>query len=179
MKSLSDESIFEIYRKAVDHFPDDSIFVELGCWYGSSVIYLAERIKESGKDITVFAIDTWQNALNEPNVFGSIFPEFWNNVMDHGCEQIIRPMMIDSSSAALAFENNSVDFLYIDAGHRYNEVSKDIIKWMPKVNSWIGGHDYNQEVEQAVKDILIDEYGYEVEGFGQGEMSFLVRDLKK
>jgi hypothetical protein len=42
------------------------------------------------------------------------------------------------------FEDNSIDFLYIDGDHRYKDISKDIKKWYPKVRlgGFFGGHDY-------------------------------------
>jgi cephalosporin hydroxylase len=42
------------------------------------------------------------------------------------------------------FENNSLDFVYIDANHAYNYVVQDIELWYPKVKKggYLCGHDY-------------------------------------
>jgi hypothetical protein len=42
------------------------------------------------------------------------------------------------------FENESLDFVYIDANHTYESVSDDILTWYPKVRSGgiLAGHDY-------------------------------------
>ena len=42
------------------------------------------------------------------------------------------------------FGDNFFDFVYIDAGHRFDEVMQDIIKWTKKVRKGgiVSGHDY-------------------------------------
>lgn len=41
--------------------------------------------------------------------------------------------------------DRSLDFLYIDADHRYKKVRADILAWLPKLapGACIGGHDYS------------------------------------
>jgi predicted O-methyltransferase YrrM len=42
------------------------------------------------------------------------------------------------------FKNNSLDFVYIDANHSYDECKKDIDIWWKKVRNGgvLSGHDY-------------------------------------
>lgn len=49
-----------------------------------------------------------------------------------------------SLDAVNDFEDNSLDFVYIDAGHRFDEVIQDIMKWTKKVRKGgiVAGHDY-------------------------------------
>lgn len=49
-----------------------------------------------------------------------------------------------SADAAQDFEDNSLDFVYIDANHADPYVSEDIRVWTPKVKSGgiVSGHDY-------------------------------------
>jgi len=163
MTSLADESIFTIYRDAVDNF-SRGVFVELGCFQGASTIYLAKLIKDAGKSIVIYAVDKWENSI-APGVEGSIFHEFWGNVMIAGVEQFIRPIQADSADAAKLFADGSVDFCFIDADHSYNGFKRDLEGWFPKIKSggWIGGHDYNQDVQRVCHDILIDKMGMVVE----------------
>ena len=54
-------------------------------------------------------------------------------------------------------ENNSLDFVFIDAGHEYEDLIEDIDCWYPKVKvgGHIMGHDINQpQVRKAVNQKL-------------------------
>jgi predicted O-methyltransferase YrrM len=52
-----------------------------------------------------------------------------------------------SEAGAKRFGDRSLDFVYLDAGHSYDAVRKDISLWLPKVreDSWIAGDDYDWE----------------------------------
>jgi predicted O-methyltransferase YrrM len=52
--------------------------------------------------------------------------------------------------AADDFLDNSLDFVYIDAGHRFDDVVQDIIKWTKKVRKGgiISGHDYMEYLNE-------------------------------
>ena len=49
-----------------------------------------------------------------------------------------------SENASTQFENNSIDFIMIDAGHDYDSVMGDIKRWYHKVKpgGFITGDDY-------------------------------------
>lgn len=53
----------------------------------------------------------------------------------------------DSLTIAAQFADESLDFVYIDAGHSYQEVKADYEAWYPKVRNGgvISGHDYAPE----------------------------------
>jgi len=173
--SLSDESLFRIYREAVANFKDGAVFVELGSFAGASACFMAEQIEQSGKDITLYCVDLWNNMIFV-NVEGSIFHEFWTNVYNCGFEQIVRPIQADSALAAGLFGNGSVDFVYVDGDHSYKGCWRDIVAWLPKLkkDGWMGGHDYNQEVEKVVKDIFIDPPLV----YPEGARSFLYKEIR-
>ena len=54
---------------------------------------------------------------------------------------LIKKFSLDALSD---FEDNSLDFVYIDAGHHFDEVMKDIMGWTKKVRKGgiVAGHDY-------------------------------------
>lgn len=73
-----------------------------------------------------------------------------------------------SSLAANDFENESLDFVYIDANHKYSFIKADIEYWFPKVRAGgiISGHDYFNNWED-IPDIAsngIDKYVFNEEG---------------
>ena len=63
-----------------------------------------------------------------------------------------------SSEAVKEFEDNSLDFVYIDANHNYEFVKEDIELWYPKVkiSGVLGGHDY--EFHEAGVKKAVDEW---------------------
>ncbi len=57
------------------------------------------------------------------------------------------------------FEDNSIDFIYIDGNHSYEDTKKDIELYLPKVkpNGYIAGHDYMEHFQgciDAVKETV-------------------------
>lgn len=62
---------------------------------------------------------------------------------------------LTSSDACSKFEDNSLDFVYLDAGHNFKAVDEDIKCWKKKLKkgSYMGGDDWNWEgVRNAVKN---------------------------
>jgi len=72
----------------------------------------------------------------------------------------------ESAPASLLFENSSLDFAYLDAGHHLAAIREDIRCWWPKVRrgGMFSGHDYTDEpfgdglgnygVKQAVDEFV-------------------------
>ncbi len=80
---------------------------------------------------------------------------------------IIRKLSMD---AVKDFEDESLDFVYIDADHAYKNVRDDIRAWTPKVRKGgiVSGHDYyltragNVGVIAAVNE-YVKEHGYKLQ----------------
>lgn len=135
---------------------DNSTIVEVGSWFGDSIIYIAKELYNYGKRSTIFCVDTWDggddNDLNKPlrNVvakFGGeqiIFEKFMSNIRLAKIDHMINPIMMRSVDAAKKFSDESIDLIWIDAGHTYDEVIADLVAWYPKVKigGMIAGHDY-------------------------------------
>lgn len=69
-------------------------------------------------------------------------------------------MCMPSVEAADLIADESLDMVYIDADHSYEEVKKDILAWTPKVKMGgiLSGHDYNPNggfgVHRAVNELV-------------------------
>lgn len=80
---------------------------------------------------------------------------------------LVRKLSIDASKD---FENESIDFVYLDADHSERSTYMDLRVWAPKVKvgGWIAGHDWFEEedswsgVKKAVTRYL-KETGHELQ----------------
>lgn len=95
---------------------------------------------------------------NDPAVVNNVLYElFLSNI--ESVKQVITPIRMASVDAAKTYSDESLDVVFIDAGHSYEAVKADILAWYPKVKrgGYIAGHDYPHEpVKCAVHDTLID-----------------------
>jgi hypothetical protein len=144
-------------------------FVELGTWMGKSTNYMVQKIKESGKKIHFTTIDTFKGSESEPwhtpviqNYNGDLFPEFIDNTLlsnNYGLFDIIKDTSVN---AANQFKNNSIDYIMIDAGHTYEDVTTDLKTWYKKVKPGgiISGDDYTiaDETTEAVDDFFYGQF---------------------
>jgi len=140
----------DIYADVVRQSREGATFVEVGSWYGRSSAFMAVEIANSKKNIRFFCVDTWKGSPTEgyhqQEVLahgGSIKQQFVSNM--RGLSVV--PVESDSANAADLFEDGSVDFVFIDASHEYQAVSRDISAWYPKVRDGgiIAGHDVGWE----------------------------------
>jgi len=133
----------------VNKFPSGSHFIEVGVWMGRSAAYMAVEIINSGKHIIFDIIDNFQKSSIEEARFNlSIFQDYINIVQS------------DSAKAAKWHQDESIDFVFIDADHSGKAVTRDINAWLPKIKygGVIAGHDYGNpqygELKIAVDKIL-------------------------
>jgi len=155
----------EIYDLAVDKVSDSAVFVEVGSWFGRSTAYMGTQIKKNSKNIKFYVVDTWEGAEESEtqkkiisSYGGNIFPAFWQNMVNSKLEDVILPLQITSEKASLLFDDETLDFVFIDASHVYDEVTKDINCWYPKIKKGgiIAGHDFTPrfDVPDAVQDFF-------------------------
>lgn len=158
-----------LYDDMVKEAKSGAIFVEIGVWQGKSTIYLADKIKSSRKKINFFAIDTFEGSPEHTgeledlaNRQTTLYDTFQTNLVTCGCNKYVTPIKGDSAESAAKFEDQSVDFLFIDGGHEYEAVKRDIQAWLPKMKpgGFMAGDDYSPEhwpgVVEAVTELLPD-----------------------
>ena len=133
-----------LYKKMVEKFPSGSKFVEIGSWKGKSSAYMAVEIANSYKNIEFSCVDTWEGSIEhqDRNDLDSLYNTFIENMKP--LEKYYSSLRMASLDAVNRFEDDSLDFVFIDASHEYEDVKNDIIAWFPKVKSGgiIAGHDY-------------------------------------
>lgn len=134
----------EVYQEIVSKFPSGSTFVEIGSWKGKSSAFMAVEIANSGKQIDFYCIDTFEGSVEHQN--NPELPHLYNIFKDNmkPVEGYYKDMKMTSMEAVQKFENESLDFVFIDGSHEYEDIKDDIIHWLPKVKPGgiLAGHDY-------------------------------------
>ena len=166
----------DIIKQFVPNNPD-AIGVEVGVCQG----HFSKEILENW-DGTLYCVDSWkhfegkhQDASNVSNIeHFKNYEEAQYRLKDYGLRAII--VVGESVNVANDFEDHSLDFVYLDAGHDYRSVKADLEAWVPKVRTKggvIAGHDYFNatkyrhnlvEVKRAVDDFF---YGLDVQTTGE------------
>lgn len=154
----------ELYSKMVNKSPDNSHFVEIGSWKGKSAVYMGVEIANSKKKIKFDCVDSWEfldeiytNNSDLNKMKGQAFDEFLKNITP--LSDVINYHKLNSIEASKLYEDESLDFVYIDASHEYVNMKNDLKYWYPKVknNGVIAGHDYGWNgVKQAVDEFFIN-----------------------
>jgi hypothetical protein len=133
----------ELMSKICSQFPN-GVGVEVGTFKGS----FSKQIIQNWNG-TLYMVDVWRglkdgyiDSSNHLLQSENVYEEAMKNI--EGYED--RAVMIRASSeiSAKIFNDNSLDFVYIDANHAYDYVVQDIKLWFPKVKigGYILGHDY-------------------------------------
>lgn len=131
---------------------------EVGTCYGHYALKLFKHIP----GLTLLMVDNWDNAETRHRE---------NKREGHNVEKECRERLApydavivkkDSVEAAKFVADNSLDFVYIDAAHDYDNVKADIAAWVPKVKTGgiVSGDDYyifpNSGNDGVIK--AVDEY---------------------
>lgn len=135
--------------------------VELGVSQGRFTSYLCATMH----DMHMTAVDLWEGFDNTDKEGGQDYREWPHNEHLERFKGLcadyfpnrVRIMRMDTVKAAKFFEDESIDFVFIDADHSYEGCSRDIEAWVPKVRSRgiVAGHDFNwPTVKRAVVERL-------------------------
>ena len=126
--------------------------IEIGSYAGESTQMFANEFE------SVIAIDPFINDY-DPNDITCKYMELekvydtFKEVVDRNNN--IKHIRMTSDDAIESLMNVSVDFIYIDGLHTYEQIKKDIKNYLPllKPNCLIGGHDYHRNWSGVVKGI--------------------------
>ena len=137
-------SLVERYRPKV--------CVELGTWQGASAIPVARAIRRWRGTVT--CVDTWGGAIDgDPT---SMQP--WmllscvRNMKQAGVSGNVR-LIASTTTAAVQWWTEPIDYLYVDADHSYEGVLADLRAWVPHVKpgGLILGDDYGSDTFPGVQ----------------------------
>lgn len=159
-----------LYAFMVNRFPTNSHFVEVGTWKGMSAAFMAVEIINSEKQIQFDCIDTWEIVPEQKDIDVNLYVDLYDTFLKNidQVKHIVNPKKALSWDGADFYEDESLDFIFIDAAHDYESVKKDITAWFPKMkkDGIIAGHDYTwcDDVKKAVHEYFGNKQIYETEG---------------
>lgn len=124
------------------HELDFKVGVEIGVAKGD----FSKEICEINPQAKVYGVDAWTdysgyNDRLAPKKLDVFYEEAKKQLAPFANHKIIKGLSMD---AVKNFEDNSLDFVYIDANHEDPYVTEDIVEWSKKVRSGgiVSGHDY-------------------------------------
>ncbi len=132
-------STHPIFEKVIDQLKP-KLVIEVGTWKGASAVHMAGLIRKYGLDCEIVCIDTFLGSgslrtipeigklVNLVNGRPNVYEQFIANVMKSNVADIITPFPIDSANGGLFLKENNIfaDAIYIDGGHDYGSVKRDL-----------------------------------------------------
>jgi GT2 family glycosyltransferase len=153
----------DVYRDAVAAAPRGGTLVEVGCYFGRSLAFLAGTARQSGKGLRVWGVDWGKGSPESPgqlaearSLGGTFAAKLTENIARAGLADDVRLLIADSAEAAARFNDQSLDFVFLDAGHAAAAVLRDLVAWWPKVRpgGTLAGHDYDNGEWPAVGPVV-------------------------
>lgn len=127
------------YKMMIDKLPSGSKVVEVGTYEGKSFAYFMVEMTNAGKEFEVWGVDSFTFTGENGK---SILENFLRHLEPFFGK--FDTLIANSWDAASHFEDKSLDFVFLDADHVYESISKDIEAWLPKIKPGgiLAGHDY-------------------------------------
>ena len=179
-----DHDFHDLQQMAVDSALDGDFLVEVGSFVGESMHSLIDKGKKTNKKLKYITVDcfdidlmckdddeaeNYYHDMDKPMAGGitpnnwikkygprCILVEYFNNLHLAKKNNDMHSVIVSKSyEAADYFKDGSVHFCFIDAGHSYGNVTKDLNASFPKMqyNGLLCGHDWHGEgVRKAVID---------------------------
>lgn len=154
------------------HANDFKIGAEVGCANGTTT----SKLLQYCPNLKLYAVDKWEKVRGGPNAGDVMRNEgetgrtgsnctAWDPVrgfarFNDSTRPFIKRLTVlrgDSSEMASEVSDGSLDFVFIDADHRYPAVIKDLAAWAPKLKAggMLCGHDIHLVgVRQAIDEKL-------------------------
>jgi len=143
---------------------DFRVGAEIGCANGATT----GRLLRYCRKLKLIAVDKWEKVDACPEageMGGGLGCESWDPVngfkrfhsQTHANRDRLTVLRGDSSEMAKEVKDGSLDFVFIDADHRYPAVLKDMAAWVPKLKTGgiLCGHDIHLlGVRRAVEEKL-------------------------
>jgi len=136
--------LIEIPNMGRDQLPE--LFNELGFKTGAEVGVLAgtysELLCKNIPGLKMYGVDPYKAYIQHPEQ--SELDAFYREAKQRLAPYDYHFITKTSLEAAKSIKENSLDFVYVDGAHDFDNVTTDLTVWMPKVRlgGIISGHDF-------------------------------------
>jgi hypothetical protein len=139
-----------------DH--DLKIGVELGVAAGRHSEYILRNTKIE----KLWSIDRWQHVVGYDDPM-NLPQKDHDELYEYVCKKLsffgerCTVLRSDTTTASNLFQDQTLDFVYVDADHSYEGCKRDLLAWIPKIKfgGFITGHDLNwPTVYRAISEAL-------------------------
>jgi len=133
-----------------NYFPKGGVGVEVGVLFGDFSAILLKEAKCS----KLHLVDPWAQFAPTRKTSPSVAFEFVQERFKRVKKVVIHRQ--HSKDAAEKFENESLDFVYIDGNHSYLACMEDLKAWYPKVKSGgiLSGDDFGRIVNGTYHGVV-------------------------
>jgi len=143
-----------LYDNIVAKAPKKSVFVEVGCWYGRGLVYLAKLIQNAnylGKDFTLYGVDTRRQS------------QLIDNLTQCKVLETVTLLPMHSTSAAQFLSDQKLHFVFLDRTIAYSHTVSDIEIWRERIEPGgiLAGSNFNlKRVKEAVNRVFPEVLGH-------------------
>jgi len=176
-----------------DNLDEPKLGCEVGVWRGN----LSEYLLTAFPKLHLIMVDAWHPYYIGVKSRNWAITEQRNEMRKSLLESLDNTEILydrrtvhigDSKQVASTMRNECLDFVFIDADHRYEAVREDIKNWYSKVRPGgiVSGHDYGGKwdsnpsgwgVKKAV-DEFVNKYGYALT-VEKGNVWWFLKDMKE
>lgn len=138
--------------------------IQIGSYAGESTVMFIE----SNSFRRLYTVDPWEENYDPNDISGDSDILLAEKVFDAKFKYnpIIEKIKAKSTDVADRFEDESIDFIYIDGNHQYEMVKQDLENYVPKIKKGgiIAGHDYGgHKHTEGTKQAINEFFGKEPE----------------
>ncbi len=142
------------------------LFKELGFKVGAEIGvlqgYFSEILCQSNPELKLYSVDAWlfyptRKNFRKQKDYDYAYEVAKNKLSSYPKNEIIKKWSMD---AVNDFEDESLDFVFIDANHEFRYIAEDIAEWSKKVKKGgiVSGHDFGRSHDRQfgnVKDVVL------------------------
>ena len=154
-EQFNEQDAITLDRLIKEHCSPNMTVFELGTYTGKSALTMLPHIQRmSGK---LYCVDWFKG---NPGVTAEITTSyqnhnileiFLNNIKEAGFGDYVTVIVGTSYDVGRIVAQESADFIFIDADHRYTNVKSDILEWYMKLKpgGLICGHDFDKHLQDC------------------------------